>query len=376
MLWFWLGLGLATAGPARLSMGAQVGTTVGVSVPGAKNAAWLERLAGGSWMSDKGSTRLEVGKNVAIAHDLWSSSVEEAVADLPARPDLTVGVQILRMRLFTSDTAFYAVVDGEWTVESGWGVVARGRVSGLARADAPHDDALHAAFLVALEQMVATTGFSAAWRETPITAPADLRPITLRACSTPAPSLEEAVRATVVVKADGHIGAGTLVSPDGYVVTAAHVVQDARTVTLRFHDGEEVPAKVVRHRRDADVALLHAEHVPPACLRAGTASPRLASDVYAIGTPTREALAFSIAKGIVSGVREDEGLHLVQTDAAVSPGYSGGPLVDPLGTWVGVLSFKIVARHAEGLTFAVQAADALTALDVTMGPKSVVPTDP
>ncbi|MEM6931312.1 MAG: trypsin-like peptidase domain-containing protein, partial [Myxococcota bacterium] len=90
----------------------------------------------------------------------------------------------------------------------------------------------------------------------------------------------------------------------------------------------------------------------------------LGQDVWAVGTPLSTDLELSIAKGIVSGRRTLEGRPFVQTDAAISPGYSGGPLVSPDGRAVGVINSKIVGAGTEGVGFAVPSAEARAQLGI------------
>jgi serine protease Do len=75
--------------------------------------------------------------------------------------------------------------------------------------------------------------------------------------------------------------------------------------------------------------------------------------VYAVGAPAGEEFAFSVSKGIVSGIRDLNGFSYVQTDASLNPGNSGGPLLDTQGNIVGIVSWKIVASGFEGLSFGV-----------------------
>jgi len=226
---------------------------------------------------------------------------------------------------------------------------------------------------MAIQQVIASETFTTAWRGAQATPAASPQPLQIRRCAAPAANIGDAVHATVLVRTDRGGGAGLIVSPDGYVVTAAHVLRGVKTITVRLDDNSEHPATVARLETDADVALLKLD-APPATLHCAASRGTAASvgeDLFAIGSPGGDLLAFSVAKGIVSGVREVGGVRLVQTDVAVSPGYSGGPLVARDGRWIGVISFKIVATGAEGLSFGVDATDAMAALQVTLGDETV-----
>jgi len=81
--------------------------------------------------------------------------------------------------------------------------------------------------------------------------------------------------------------------------------------------------------------------------------PGVGTDVFAVGAPTGEDLAFSVTKGVISGLREWQGKRYIQTDAALNPGNSGGPLLASDGRVVGIVSWKISAPGLEGLAFGV-----------------------
>ncbi|PTL59964.1 S1C family serine protease [Paraconexibacter algicola] len=157
------------------------------------------------------------------------------------------------------------------------------------------------------------------------------------------------------------IGAGFVVDARGHMVTNAHVVDDARSVTVRFgRTARRVTAEIVGVDRATDLAVLRVDprrlgaDAPLELAPAG--SVRVGDPVLAVGTPYR--LQSSAAAGIVSAVgREIRGLtgfsipDAVQTDAAINPGNSGGPLVDERGRVVGVNS----QGRAAGVSFAVSA---------------------
>ena len=173
----------------------------------------------------------------------------------------------------------------------------------------------------------------------------------------------DALRPTAVVTASGGVGSAVVVSPDGVLLTAAHVVTEDE-VGVRFKDGQESRATVLRIDDARDVALIQLQKgqqdVP--CLQLAEAMPDEGAELYALGSPTGDALAFSVSRGIVSGRRTIEGNTFLQTDANLSPGNSGGPLVDGEGRVVAIVSFKVTGEGVEGLGFGVPSATALDAL--------------
>jgi len=158
----------------------------------------------------------------------------------------------------------------------------------------------------------------------------------------------------VTVRVGSTLGSGFIVSPSGYAITAAHVVSGVDEAQLVFNSGLTLTASVVKIDNHQDIALLKLPGSGHKCLElALTESPQLGSEIFAIGTPYSEELSFSVTRGIVSGLRDFNGIPYIQTDASLSPGNSGGPLLNDLGQVVGVVSWKIAAPGFEGLAFGV-----------------------
>ena len=140
-------------------------------------------------------------------------------------------------------------------------------------------------------------------------------------------------------------GSGFVIDRDGHVVTNQHVVAGAETVTVKFHDGEEVDARVVGTDASTDVALLELEEdVDVEPLRLGSSDGlEIGDPVIAIGSPF--GLQGTVTTGIVSALdrqlRAPDGFTIdgaVQTDAALNQGNSGGPLLDARGRVIGINS--------------------------------------
>jgi S1-C subfamily serine protease len=158
-------------------------------------------------------------------------------------------------------------------------------------------------------------------------------------------------------------GSGFLVTPDGYLLTNHHVVDGARAVAAVLEDGSERGAEVVGADPDTDLALLRlAGRAPPGHLRLGDdAGLRVGQVVVAIGNP--HGLGHTVTSGIVSALgrtlRARNGRlidRVVQTDASLNPGNSGGPLLDTAAAVVGVNT--AIIGGAMSLCFAVPAGTA------------------
>lgn len=168
--------------------------------------------------------------------------------------------------------------------------------------------------------------------------------------------VEEAVDAVVVVRAGPSSGAAVVLGDDR-AITAAHVVGDADEVTVTV-DGRPVTATVADRQPGVDLALLTFDAGELPALDLADQLPAVGTDVFAIGAPTATV---SVTRGIVSRVTESDAGALIQTDAAVNPGNSGGALIASDGTLLGV----IVARDpgAEGIGYAVAAPTVAAFLD-------------
>ncbi len=189
----------------------------------------------------------------------------------------------------------------------------------------------------------------------------------VRACTEsppPTDTIQWAIQRTVRVQVAGSGGTGVIVSPDGFALTAAHVVATPGDIEVIFADGESRSARVVRNSPESDLALLEIEGEELPCMAPIATQAGVGSDVYAIGSPVDNQLTHSVSKGIISGYREIAGRTMIQTDASINPGNSGGPLIDNSGKVLGIVSWKVVGDGLEGLGFAVAASNVPAELSI------------
>ena len=152
-------------------------------------------------------------------------------------------------------------------------------------------------------------------------------------------------------------GSGVIVSEDGYILTNAHVVEGATTIQVTTSDGTDYQAKLVGSDTQSDVAVIKIEAQGLAAATIGTSENLVVGEpVVAIGNPLGE-LGGSVTDGIISAVTrsvtiDSNTMNVIQTNAAISPGNSGGGLFNANGELIGIVNAKSASENAEGIGFA------------------------
>ncbi|MFZ0546498.1 MAG: trypsin-like peptidase domain-containing protein [Candidatus Promineifilaceae bacterium] len=144
------------------------------------------------------------------------------------------------------------------------------------------------------------------------------------------------------------VGSGVIINEDGQILTANHVIADATSIEVIFADGTHAHAQVVSSEPENDIAVLIADGFPEVIVPAvlgSTRNLRVGDEAYAVGNPL--GLPGSMSAGVISGFDrslplDDEGIErlegLIQFDAAVNPGNSGGPLLNRYGQVIGIVT--------------------------------------
>jgi len=172
--------------------------------------------------------------------------------------------------------------------------------------------------------------------------------------------IADAVGAVVLVLSGGGHGSGFLVSTDGYLMTAEHVVGSDKYVKIRWSDGLEGLGEVVRTDKRRDVALIKTDPRGRQPLALRREAPQPGDTVFAIGAPVDPKLQNTVTRGVVSANRILDGFSFIQSDVTVDPGNSGGPLLDEQGRVLGFTDKGLRSAEAPtGLNFFVPIDDAL-----------------
>lgn len=161
------------------------------------------------------------------------------------------------------------------------------------------------------------------------------------------------------------VGSGFIISGDGYILTNNHVVADSNGIFVTLSNGKEYPAKIIGTDERTDVALIKIEAKDLKPLTIGDSNKlKKGQWVLAIGSPF--GLESTVTSGIVSAINRDTGDYLpfIQTDVAVNPGNSGGPLINLNGEVVGVNS-QIISRSGGfmGISLAIPIDEAMQVVE-------------
>jgi S1-C subfamily serine protease len=165
--------------------------------------------------------------------------------------------------------------------------------------------------------------------------------------------IENAIKSVVTIRTDVAQGTGFIVTNDGYIVTNAHVLADGRQVWAINYNQQKIDAEFIGYSPDMDVALLKISGDYYNAEFADSEDVQVGEKVIAIGNPL--GLQFSVTEGIISGTHRQGANNLdiyIQTDAALNPGNSGGPLINTKGEVIGINNFKV--SGGESLGFALE----------------------
>lgn len=163
----------------------------------------------------------------------------------------------------------------------------------------------------------------------------------------------------------------------GYLLTNYHVVAGSTSIKVYLSNDETVDAEFVGGDQYLDLAVIkvEAKHVLQVAMIGSSENSKIGDTVFTVGSPEGKVYRGSVTSGILSGrdrivsvavdnaTTEDYAMKVLQTDAAVNPGNSGGPLVNYKGEVIGIISMKIVDNEIEGMGFAIPIEDVMTHIE-------------
>ena len=157
-------------------------------------------------------------------------------------------------------------------------------------------------------------------------------------------------------------GTGFFITEDGYILTNHHVISDASSVKVTLYNGETYDAKVIGSDEDYDIAVLKIDVTGATPVVLGDSSKvAIGESVAAVGNPLGEQLRWTMTNGIISAINRDmvyngHSMTLLQTNAAINEGNSGGPLINMYGQVIGITNMKALSTGVEGIGFAIPTA--------------------
>ena len=180
-------------------------------------------------------------------------------------------------------------------------------------------------------------------------------------------ALEMSQKGVIVIRTAGSHGSGFAVGDGEYVITNAHVVGNAEEVGIVTKDGVQIRGVLKAIDKSRDVALLEVQGVRIPSLHISNSEIMLGEQVYAVGAPIDEDLSGTVTSGIISSIRNIDGLSWIQSDTAVNPGSSGGPLLNEVGSVIGISTAGFL--HSEGLNLFIPIQGALEFLGIDLNQK-------
>ena len=160
-------------------------------------------------------------------------------------------------------------------------------------------------------------------------------------------------------------GSGIIISADGYIVTNNHVVADSSSVSVQLNTGSEYAAKVIGADDQTDLAVIKIEPTEELTVAnlGDSTKVEVGETAIAIGNPMGLEFFGSVTQGIVSAVNrtvqvDNRTMNLIQTDAAINSGNSGGALVNSKGEVIGINAVKVTTTGVEGMGFAIPISEA------------------
>lgn len=180
---------------------------------------------------------------------------------------------------------------------------------------------------------------------------------------------------SIKLTGNSYVGSGMIIDKAGLVLTCSHVLADSSSPSITLSTGARLSGTVIARDDHTDLAIIRIPSTIelPAVLFGNSDGIDSGDDVIAIGYPLGLEGKATVTRGIVSTFREYDGVHYIQTDASISPGNSGGPLINSKGEVVGIVTSKIIREGVEGMAFAIAVNDAKSFISRYVEVKQTLP---
>jgi len=395
--WGYALLHLAFLAPAVAASAAPILTLESVGVGLHRDQAWGDIASGPDCSAHQ--PLVWRGPRSGIGDDSYLEAFQglaESQAQKPAEGDKPAGPYLVRGRIMSMKLeaclqtgAEMPVASGQATMSVEWRVYSGRENEPVATLTSRGEtlitqagqkdlvkSALRSAFTDAARALFADPALSAS-----LVTPAAVSPMASRGADPAAPMIlvgassarprppPRSIDSVVAIFNARGMGSGFLVSRDGLLLTNAHVVGKDPVVKVRWADGVESQARVLRLDQRVDVALIRAEAPGRRPLPLKTRLPEPGETVFAIGTPLEIELQGTLSRGIVSAIRNRDGQVLIQSDVSIAHGNSGGPLLDEKGNVIG-MTVSGLENTSANLNFFVPAGEIVKALNLAAGLKS------
>ena len=186
------------------------------------------------------------------------------------------------------------------------------------------------------------------------------------------PSIALAQRNLVAIRVGRAFGTGFYIDDRGHLLTSAHVIGMASSVTVTLSGGRKVPGQVIAVDPVRDVALIWTRPVGLQGLPLRADTPAIGSDVYVLGSRGKHDAIATVSRGVLRAERLENGQRLLHSNAEIMPGHSGGPLLDNRGYVIGVTASGVFFMGSGsglvplGISYFVPIAEALEALGIRL----------
>lgn len=186
--------------------------------------------------------------------------------------------------------------------------------------------------------------------------------------------VSQSIPGIVGIRSKSGNGTGFIIGKEGYILTNRHVVLKDKSPNISFFDGQQKTGEVILVDKKRDIALIKVtitENSYPALPMCITQKRPVGAEVIVIGNPggvTGIKLTNSVSRGIISGFRSTEEQEMIQTDASVNPGNSGGPMINKTGHVIGIVNSKVLGYGIDGIGFAIPLFEVIPSLGIKFTP--------